>query len=78
LSEVVDMVGQFIETGPVVQVKSRTGNPYVMSDKNPSVHYNGPLLVMSNSYSASASEILTAALQDYKRAGDCRLTDLIW
>ncbi|MEO5583396.1 MAG: carboxy terminal-processing peptidase, partial [Saprospiraceae bacterium] len=68
LSEVVDMVGQFIETGPVVQVKSKSGNPYVMNDKDPTVQYSGPLLVMSNSYSASASEILTAALQDYKRA----------
>lgn len=68
LSEVVDMVGQFIETGPVVQVKSRTGNPYVMNDKDPSVQYNGPLLVMENAYSASASEIMSAALQDYKRA----------
>ena len=66
-SEVVDMVGQFIETGPVVQVKSRTGNPYVMNDKDPSVQYNGPLLVMENVYSASASEIMSAALQDYKK-----------
>lgn len=68
LTEVVDMVGQFIETGPVVQVKSKTNNPTVMQDRDASVVYDGPLVVMTNSYSASASEILAAALQDYKRA----------
>lgn len=68
LSEVVDMAGQFIETGPIVQVKSKTGNPTVMQDRDASVVYDGPLVIMSNAYSASASEILAAALQDYKRA----------
>lgn len=68
LSEVVDMAGQFIETGPVVQVKSKTGNPTVMQDRDASVLYDGPLVIMTNAYSASASEILAAALQDYKRA----------
>ncbi len=68
LSEVVEMVGQFIETGPVVQVKSKSGNPTVMQDRDASVVYDGPLVIMSNAYSASASEILAAALQDYKRA----------
>lgn len=68
LSEVVDMGGQFIESGPMVQVKSRTGNPQVMNDRDNSVVYDGPLLIMTNSYSASASEILAAAMQDYKRA----------
>jgi len=68
LSEVVDMAGQFIETGPIVQVKSKSGNPTVMQDRDAAVVYDGPLVIMSNAYSASASEILAAALQDYKRA----------
>ena len=68
LSDVVDMSGLFIEKGPIVQVKSREGSPYVYSDKDPSVSYTGPLIVMVNHFSASASEILAAAMQDYGRA----------
>ncbi len=68
LSDVVKMSGYFIEEGPVVQVKARDMEPEVLSDKDPSVLYNGPLAVMVNSFSASASEILSAALQDYDRA----------
>lgn len=68
LPEVVEMSGLFIEKGPIVQVKSRERNPEVMSDMDPQVQYNGPLVVMVNSLSASASEILAAALQDYGRA----------
>lgn len=68
LPDVVDMSGLFIEKGPIVQVKSRDKDPYVYKDKDPEVAYDGPLIVMVNALSASASEILAAALQDYKRA----------
>ncbi|MFK7983973.1 MAG: carboxy terminal-processing peptidase [Saprospiraceae bacterium] len=68
LRDVVDMSGFFIEEGPIVQVKSRRANAEVLNDKDPSVQYDGPLIVMVNSFSASASEILAAALQDYDRA----------
>ncbi|MEM6265477.1 MAG: carboxy terminal-processing peptidase [Bacteroidota bacterium] len=67
LQDVVDMVGLFIPQGPVVQVKSRTGRPYVLTDRDPRVQFDGSLAVMVNQYSASASEILAAAIQDYGR-----------
>jgi carboxyl-terminal processing protease len=67
LYEVVRMVGLFIKTGPVVQVKDKDGAPQVLEDRDPSVLYNGPLAVMVNELSASASEIFAAAIQDYKR-----------
>jgi carboxyl-terminal processing protease len=68
LQDVVDIAGLFIESGPVVQVKSREGQPYILEDKDPAVPYDGPLVILVNSFSASASEILAAAMQDYKRA----------
>ena len=68
LRDVVKMAGLFIESGPVVQVKNRYDRPDVMSDTDPTVQYNGPLIIMQNEFSASASEIMAAALQDYGRA----------
>lgn len=67
LQGVVDMVGLFIETGPVVQVKSSGGETQVLADRDPGVTYDGPLVVLVNQFSASASEIFAAAIQDYKR-----------
>lgn len=67
LPEVVNMVGLFIKSGPVVQVKDRNGKPAILSDNDTSVLYTGPLAVMVNEFSASASEIFAAAIQDYKR-----------
>ena len=67
LDDAVKMAGLFIEKGPIVQIKSRTGKPTILRDRDPMVYYDGPLIIMVNSFSASASEILAAAMQDYKR-----------
>jgi carboxyl-terminal processing protease len=67
LFDVVKMVGLFIDQGPVVQVRDRDGKPQVLNDRDKTVLYDGPLAVMVNEFSASASEIFAAAIQDYHR-----------
>ena len=67
LTEAIDLTGLFIPKGPVVQVRESTGETEVYTDPDPSVTYDGPMAVLVNRFSASASEIFAAAIQDYKR-----------
>ncbi|MDO9512210.1 MAG: carboxy terminal-processing peptidase [Bacteroidales bacterium] len=68
LQDAIEIAGYFIDFGPIVQVKAKDGGARVYGDPDPGVIYSGPLVIMVNSISASASEILAAAMQDYNRA----------
>lgn len=68
LTTVVDIAGLFIEKGPIVQVKDKDQNREVLKDRDPSIIWDKPLVILVNELSASASEILAAAMQDYERA----------
>lgn len=67
LAEAIDLTGIFIKDGPVVQVKNAANKIEVGADEDPTIVYDGPLVVLTNRFSASASEIFAGAIQDYNR-----------
>lgn len=67
LTEAAEIAGLFISSGPIVQIKSGNGDPQIIQDDDNSTLYSGPLVILIDKFSASASEILAGAIRDYKR-----------
>src|SRR5207248_10560536 len=67
LEEAITLTGLFIRRGPVVQTRDQSGKIEVDADTDPRVAYDGPLILLTSRFSASATEILAGALQDYER-----------